>query len=158
MSPVPLAYLSYNIVLSLSTFADCRSQFLPDRLERCLKLIVSHLGTSSHEFASQFGLELFYTRKNYKNTVSARSLTVSATTVRTAQQERQFIPSRQVALLTSLIIHTNVTETQWMILLALQNPTLRESYPSYNGPAKRGNVCESFEKRLIRYRYRPLLA
>ena len=44
---------------------------------------------------------IFYTRKNYKNTVSARSLTVSATTVRTAQQERQFIPSRQVALLTS---------------------------------------------------------
>ena len=58
---------------------------------------------------------------------------------------------------TYVTIHTNVTETQWMILLALQNPTLRESYPRCNGPAKRGNVCESFEKRLIRYRYRPLL-
>ena len=59
---------------------------------------------------------------------------------------------------TYVTIHTNVTETQWMILLALQNPTLRESYPRCNGPAKRGNVCESFEKRLIRYRYRPHLA
>ena len=83
---------------NLVRISDCRSQFLLDRLERCLKLIVSYRGTSSHEFASQFGLEFFYTRKNYKNTVSARSLTVSATTVRTAQQERQFIPSR---LLTS---------------------------------------------------------
>ena len=51
---------------------------------------------------------------------------------------------------TYVTIHTNVTKTQWMILLALQNPTLRESYPRCNGPAKRGNVCESFEKRLIR--------
>ena len=58
---------------------------------------------------------------------------------------------------TYVTIHTNVTETQLMIVLALQNPTLRESYPRCNGPAKRGNVCESFEKRLIRYRYRPLL-
>ena len=78
-------------------------------------------------------------------------------TVRTAQQfERHFISSRQVA--TYVTIHTNLTETQWMISLALQNPTLRESYPRCNGPAKRSNVCESFEKRLIRYRYRPLLA
>ena len=92
-------YVEYGIctIISLksvspTTFADCRSQFLLDRLGRCLKLIVSYRGTSSHEFASQFGLEFVYTRKNYKNTVSARSLTVSATTVRTAQQERQFIP------------------------------------------------------------------
>ena len=52
-----------------STFADCRSQFLLDRLGRCLKLIVSYRGTSSHEFASQFGLEFFYTRKNSQTTV-----------------------------------------------------------------------------------------
>ena len=52
-----------------STFADCRSQFLLDRLGRCLKLIVSYRGTSSHEFESQFGLEFFYTRKNSQTTV-----------------------------------------------------------------------------------------
>ena len=50
-----------------ATFADCRSQFLLDRLGRCLKLIVSYRGTSSHEFTSQFGLEFFYTRKTYIN-------------------------------------------------------------------------------------------
>ena len=52
-----------------STFADCRSQFPLDRLGRCLKLIVFYRGTSSHEFASQFGLEVFNTRKNSQTTV-----------------------------------------------------------------------------------------
>ena len=47
-----------------STFADCRSQFLLDRLGRCLRLIVSYRGTSSHEFASQFGLAFFLYAKN----------------------------------------------------------------------------------------------
>ena len=47
-----------------STFADGRSQFLLDRLGRCLKLIVSYRGTSSHEFASQFGLAFFLYAKN----------------------------------------------------------------------------------------------
>ena len=54
----------------------------------------------------------------------------------------------------------------WMILLAPQNhPSLRKSYPRGNDPAKRGSVCEAFEKkplplaltRLLRYRYRPVL-
>ena len=49
--------------------ANRRSQFLLDCLGRCLKLIVSYRGTSSHEFASQFGLEFFYTRKNSQTTV-----------------------------------------------------------------------------------------
>ena len=48
----------------LSTFADCRSQFLLDRLGRCLKLIVSSGSTSCHEFASQFGLAFFLYAKN----------------------------------------------------------------------------------------------
>ena len=61
-----------------STFADCRSQFLLDRLGRCLKLIVSYRGTSSHEFASQFGLDIFIREKTPKPQ-SARSLTVRAT-------------------------------------------------------------------------------
>ena len=51
----------------LATFADCRSQFLLDRLGRCLKLIVSSGSTSCHEFASQFGLAFFYTRKTSIN-------------------------------------------------------------------------------------------
>ena len=50
--------------VSQATFADCRSQFLLDRLRRCLKLIVSYRGTSSHEFASQFGLAFFLYVKN----------------------------------------------------------------------------------------------
>ncbi len=62
----------------LATFADCRSQFLLDRLGRCLKLIVSYRGTSSHEFASLFGLEFFIREKTPKPQ-SARSLTVRAT-------------------------------------------------------------------------------
>ena len=50
----------------LSQLANCRSQFLLDRLGRCLKLFVSTESTSRHEFASQFGLEFFNTRKTLK--------------------------------------------------------------------------------------------
>ena len=42
------------------------SQFLLGRLERCLQLIVSSVSTSCHEFASQFGLEIFLYAKNFK--------------------------------------------------------------------------------------------
>ena len=51
----------------MSLFADCRSQFLLDRVGGCLKLFVSTESTSSHEFASQFGLAFFYTWKTPKN-------------------------------------------------------------------------------------------
>ena len=50
----------------LSTFENCRSQFLLDHLGRCFKLFVSTHSTSCHEFASQFGLAIFYTRKTPK--------------------------------------------------------------------------------------------
>ena len=57
---VPIIYTIICLKsVSQATFADCRSQFLLDRLGRCLKLIVSYRGTSSHEFASQFGLAFF---------------------------------------------------------------------------------------------------
>ena len=46
--------------------ANCRSQLLLDDIGRCLKLFVSTDGTSSHEFASQFGLAFFYTWKTPK--------------------------------------------------------------------------------------------
>ena len=63
-------YNSYTISLlirhSLSMFANCWSQFLLDRLGRCLKLSVSTDSTSCHEFASQFGLAFVYTRNTTK--------------------------------------------------------------------------------------------
>ena len=40
------------------------------RLGRCLKLFVSTESTFCHEFASQLGLELFYTKKNPKTTAN----------------------------------------------------------------------------------------
>ncbi len=40
--------------------ANCRSQFLLDRLGRCLKLFVSTESISCFEFASQFGLAGFF--------------------------------------------------------------------------------------------------
>ena len=48
----------------MSLFANCRSQFLLDRLGRCLKLIVSSESISCYEIASQFGLEfVLYAKK-----------------------------------------------------------------------------------------------
>ena len=56
--------------ICLSKLADCRSDFLLDRLERCLKLFASSESTSCHTFASQFGLAIFYakTPKSIANT------------------------------------------------------------------------------------------
>ena len=51
----------------MSLFANFSSEFLHDRLGRWLKLFVSTDGPSSHEFASQFGLAIFYTRKTPKH-------------------------------------------------------------------------------------------
>ena len=42
----------------LSVFANCRSQLLIDRLVTYIKLFVSTVIPSSHEFASQFGLAI----------------------------------------------------------------------------------------------------
>ena len=67
-TPLFISSSTLYFALSLSTFENSRSQFLLDRLGRCLKLIVSSRGTSCHEFASRFGLELFYTRKNPNQT------------------------------------------------------------------------------------------
>ncbi len=51
------------------------SQFLLDRLGRCLKLFVSSESTSCHKFASQFGLTIFYTRKTSKTIANTASHT-----------------------------------------------------------------------------------
>ena len=56
-----------------SMFENSRSQFLLDRLGRCLKLFVSTDITSCHEFASQFGLAIFLYAKNTQNLVETES-------------------------------------------------------------------------------------
>ena len=62
-------YLYYNSPLKvcLSKLANCRSQFLLDRLGRCLKLFVSTESITCHEFASQFVLAIFLCAKNTQN-------------------------------------------------------------------------------------------
>ena len=51
----------------MSKLANCRSQFLLDRLGRSLKLFVSSESTSCHKFASQFGLAIFVFAMNAQN-------------------------------------------------------------------------------------------
>ena len=49
----------------MSFFANCRSQFLLNRLGTCSKLIGSSESISCHEFAPQFGLEfVLYAKTN----------------------------------------------------------------------------------------------
>ena len=53
--------------------ANCRSEFSLDRLGTCLKLFVSTQSSSSHEFASQFGLAIFIYAKNTKTIANTES-------------------------------------------------------------------------------------
>ena len=58
----------YTIIyICLSMLANSWSQFLLDRLRRCLKLFISTESISCHEFASQFGLAIFLYAKNTQN-------------------------------------------------------------------------------------------
>ena len=59
----------YTIILlnCMSQLPKCRSQFLLDRIGRCLNLFVSIERTSAHEFAFQLGLDMFYTLKTSTN-------------------------------------------------------------------------------------------
>ena len=66
-------YYKFSPYVCLSMFANCRSQFLLDRPGRCLKLFVSTESTSCHEFASHFGLAIFYTRKTPQRNQVARA-------------------------------------------------------------------------------------
>ena len=72
----------YTIILliyvSLSPLANCRSQFLLDRLGRCLKLFVSTESISSHDFACQFGIAIFFICEKHPKTIANSELTVSA--------------------------------------------------------------------------------
>ena len=60
-------FILYIMSLNLSLFANCRSQFLLDRLGGCLKLFVSTESTSPYEFPSQFVLAMFLYAKNTQN-------------------------------------------------------------------------------------------
>ena len=91
----------------------------------------------------------------------ARSHASAPPTVRTAQFERQVTQVYRHArwrLTTSAGAMDDFVGTQ-------NHPSLRNSYPRCNDPAKRGSVCEAFEKKplplaltlLLRYRYRPVL-
>ena len=98
-----------------STFADCRSQFLLDRLGRCLKLIVSYLGTSSPEFASQFGLAFFYTRKtsiNYHECRVSRIwlLNGPATPITMRSRLNRYRP---VGAATTAVMQRKINESKW---------------------------------------------
>ncbi len=91
------------------------------------------LTVSSHELASQFGLEFFYTRKNSQTTVGPIT-----------DRPRHRPSERRNNLKGILYLHARwrLTSHKWlrMILLAPQNhPSLKESYPRYNDPA--GSVC-----------------
>ena len=108
-----------------------------DRLGRCLKLIVSYRGTSSHEFASQFGLEFFYTRKNSQTTVGPIT-----------DRPRHRPSERRNNLKGILYLHARWRLTSQFTQMVTDDfvgpqnhPSLRESYPRCNDPAKRGSVC-----------------
>ena len=59
-----LLHLYYNYhYVCCSMFANCRSQFLLDRIGKCLKLFVSTDSTFNHEFASLSGLDFFIRQK-----------------------------------------------------------------------------------------------
>ena len=74
----------------LVLYYNCRSQCLLDRLRRCTKLFVSTDSTSSHEFASEFGLAIFI-RENIQQLSRRPSLaqvSVKWTSVRAVETER----------------------------------------------------------------------
>ena len=58
------------ILLKSVAVRKLKSQFLLDRLGRCLKLFVSTESTYSHELGSQFGLAFFYSRKKHQKSIA----------------------------------------------------------------------------------------
>ena len=64
----------FDVIICLSLFANYRQQFLLDRFGRYLKVFVSTVITSSHAFASQFGLANFYRWKTQKKRAKNESL------------------------------------------------------------------------------------
>ena len=89
-------HLYYNYpCVSLSLFANGRSQFLLDRLGRCLKLFASSDSTSCHEFASQFGLYLFYTPKPRRKRAASASVYFNSQRPALSPAERAVTVGRQ---------------------------------------------------------------
>ena len=79
---------------------------------------------------------IFYTRKKLQKH-SLRPITDRQRHYRQNGATRKAVHTFTPGGATYVTIHTNVTETQWMILLALQNPTLRErgSYATGTDPS-----------------------
>ena len=89
----PILYRYCNS-LCLSKSANCRSQFLLDRLGRCLKLFISTESTSCHEFASQFGLQFFYTQK-IPNTIAKNTVAYAIVYLNEAPTDGVVVPEPQ---------------------------------------------------------------
>ena len=91
-------HLYYNSPNMRKTMlASCRSQFLLDRLGKCLKLFVSTVGTSCHKFASQYGVEMFlYAKLGPKTTPKYRLVCLP---------DARDVTRSRVRLLTPLIGH-----------------------------------------------------
>ena len=85
----------------MSLFANCWSQFYLDHFGRCLKLFISTERTSSHEFASQFGLARFLYAKNTKKTRGKR--VGRASLFEWTSDQPRLIASRKGALTASRI-------------------------------------------------------
>ena len=73
-------YKSLSVCRLRLQLANCRSTFLPDRLGRSLKLFVSTESTSCHDFASQFGLEMFIIGEKTKQKSSVQLIVRSRLT------------------------------------------------------------------------------
>ncbi len=68
-----LTYINTIILLKSVDVNKLQVEFLLDRLGTCLKLVISTENISCHEFASQFGLAIFYTRKTPKTIANTES-------------------------------------------------------------------------------------
>ena len=91
---------------------NCRSQFLLDRLGRCLKLFVSTEST----FASQFGLDFFIREKHPKTIMNTECPSRSCNCYLNEAATGHCLASVEMGALTSLFLTTtdHRTATTWM--------------------------------------------
>ena len=80
VSEETIIYYYKSLSVCRLQLANCRSTFLPDRLGRSLKLFVSTESTSCHDFASQFGLEMFIIGEKTKQKSSVQLIVRSRLT------------------------------------------------------------------------------
>ncbi len=85
-----------------------RSQFLFDRLGWCIKLFISTDSTSSHEFASQFGLTMCFIRETHTKAIAK---TESRASVLNAPITVDRSPATTWAATTAIIAATDWAKT-----------------------------------------------